>query len=370
MPLTSEPVSNITFGEFHSDHEPEVPALQASSSEIPRKRPYTVSGIDVTKQGVEIYPSDFPPCVATRLDRRTAGTRHNMVLTADSRGAWNPQLGELDLNRFARTADGLSPVIPRCPTTPDFNLATSAPRAASPSGNPEGRTVYDGLLVKVQKRFSHRYQFVASYALQKNLLEAATVNLNNYMSTYGPNLAKQNLNIAGVVELPFGVRLSINSSLISATPANPVISGIDLNGSGNTSYPLSFAVGLPYACINYSCGNSQLVSGVAKFNSTLAGPKALNGATVPTLTLPSDYHTGAPIVDQDVRVTKEFSYKERYKLQVFGEFFNVLNIGNLVYANVTLNSSAFGQPTARVGQGSTFSSGGPRAIQVGARISF
>ena len=52
------------------------------------------------------------------------------------------------------------------------------------------------------------------------------------------------------------------------------------------------------------------------------------------------------------------------------EFFNALNLANLTYTNNTLNSSAFGQPSARVGQASTFSSGGPRAIQVGARISF
>ena len=58
------------------------------------------------------------------------------------------------------------------------------------------------------------------------------------------------------------------------------------------------------------------------------------------------------------------------KPSVFYEFFNLLNIGNLTYGNLVLNSSAFGIPTARVGQTSTFSSGGPRAEQVGARISF
>jgi hypothetical protein len=109
---------------------------------------------------------------------------------------------------------------------------------------------------------------------------------------------------------------------------------------------------------------------VATFHSTLAGTKALNGATVPTITLPKRYHLGAPVIDQDMRVRKEFAYKERYRLQVFGEFFNVLNIGNLSYGSLTLNSSSFGVPTARVGQGSTFSSGGPRAIQVGARFNF
>jgi hypothetical protein len=173
--------------------------------------------------------------------------------------------------------------------------------------------------------------------------------------------------------MPFGVKMSLNSSIISSTPVSPVITGIDLNGSGNTTYPLTFAVPdqhLGYACFNVGCSQSDLQKAVDDFNTNVAGTKAKNGVTVPKITLPSNYHLGAPIINQDVRLTKEFAYKERYRLQVFGEFFNILNIGNTTYTNVTLNSSAFGQPTARVGQASTFSSGGPRAIQVGARFSF
>src|SRR5262249_46459333 len=161
------------------------------------------------------------------------------------------------------------------------------------------------------KRYSHHYQFVVSYALQKNLAEAATVNLNNYFATYGPTLAKHNLNIAGTIDMPWGFKLSLNSSLISATPAVPLINGIDLNGAGNVAFPLAFAVpGLQYGCFNYSCGSSDLQKAVDTFNSTLAGTKALNGAAVPRLALPTNYHLGAPIVDQDIRVTKEFRYKE------------------------------------------------------------
>jgi hypothetical protein len=374
-PLPLSALSTITLGDFIQIMNQQIPTLSAQLlGNTPTSGPYTTTGIQVLKQGIEIYPSKYPEL---RSYQTSIGVQRelpwNMVITADfaRRQGENAQLGELDLNRFGRTVDGLAPVIPKCATTPDFNPADVCSTGSITFWVPEGRTVYDGLLMKLQKRFSHRYQFVASYAMQKNLVEAATVNMNNYMATYGTNLSKQNFNLAGVVELPYGVKLSLNSSMISATPANPVISGIDLNGSGNTSYPLSFAVsGIPYGCFNYSCGNSQLTSAVSTFNSTLAGTKALNGATVPTLTLPANYHLGAPVIDQDIRVTKELSYKERYKLQVFGEIFNVLNIGNLTYGNVTLNSSAFGQPTARVGQASTFSSGGPRAMQVGARISF
>ena len=141
-------------------------------------------------------------------------------------------------------------------------------------------------------------------------------------------------------------------------------------------FSLSQAVsGFSYNCLNAGCGKDQLAAAVATFNSTVAtastGLKAKNGASIPTLTLPTNYDLGTPVFSQDVRVTKEFWYRERYRLQIFGEFFNVLNISNLSYGAFTLNSpTTFGQPTARIGQASTFGSGGPRAIQVGGRFSF
>jgi hypothetical protein len=373
-PIPIAALTNISLAEFIQIENQQKPLIQAQLSGTPTSGPYSIANIQVTKQGVEIYPSKYPEL---RSYQTSIGIQRelpwNLVLTADyaRRQGENAQLGELDLNRIARTADGLAPVIPLCTTVPDFDPTHECSNGTISFWVPEGRTVYDGLLIKVQKRYSHHYQFVVSYALQKNLAEAATVDLNNYFAAYGPTLARHNLNIAGTIDMPYGVKLSLNSSIISASPAVPVINGIDLNGAGNVAFPLALSVsGLQYACFNYSCGESDLAKAVSTFNSTVAGTKALNGVTVPKLTLPSSYHLGAPIVDQDIRVTKEFAYKERYRLQAFGEFFNVLNIGNLTYGNLALNSSAFGLPTARVGQGSTFSSGGPRAIQVGARFSF
>ena len=377
LPLNA--LTNLTFGDFIQIIDQQVPAIQTRLfSNTVTSGPYSVSGIQLTKQGVEIYPAAFP---LIRSYQTSIGVQrdlgHDMVLTADwaRRQGENLNLGEQDLNRFSRTADGLSPVIPKCPTTPDFNAADECSTGGITFWVPEGRSVYEGLLVKLQKRFSHRFQFQASYALQTLLYESAAVDLDNYFASYGPTLARHNLNVSGVVNLPLGFVLSLNSSIISASPVNPTVAGVDLNGSGNTNFPLALAVsGLQYNCLNVGCGKSDLASAVASWNSNVAtaatGKKARNGANIPTLKLPSNYGTGSPIITQDVRATKEFTYKERYKLSLFGEFFNVLNISNLVYSNFTLTSSAFGQPTGRVGQGSTFGSGGPRAIQVGARISF
>jgi hypothetical protein len=89
---------------------------------------------------------------------------------------------------------------------------------------------------------------------------------------------------------------------------------------------------------------------------------------------PLDTGSRAPIITQDARLTKTFVYKERYRLALYGEFFNLLNIANLSGYNFTLDTVktpqtfAFGQPTGRVNQ--VFGSGGPRAEQLGVRFSF
>jgi hypothetical protein len=380
-PLPVSALSNVTFGDFVQIINQQVPVLQSRLfGSTPKSGPYTVTNIDVTKQGVEVYPADFPLLRSYQTSlgfQRDLG--HDMAVTVDwvRRQGVHNNLGELDLNRFARRIDGLNSIIPACDTTPDFTVGRECSTGGITFWVPEGRSVYTGLLVKWQKRFSHRYQFVTSYALQRQLtVVSATANLDNYFATYGPNIPKHNLHVAGVVDLPLKFKLSVNSSIVSATPINPIITGIDLNGSGNTNFPLSEAVpGLTYNCFNYGCGKSDLAKAIATFNTTVAtaatGKRAMNGATIPTLSLPSNYDLGTPVFSQDFRITREVAIRERYRISAFVEFFNAFNIANLVYnGSPTINSVAFGQPTGRVGQGSTFGSGGPRAVQVGTRFMF
>ncbi|HYK59964.1 MAG TPA: carboxypeptidase-like regulatory domain-containing protein [Bryobacteraceae bacterium] len=378
-PLPINALTNMTLGQFIQIMNQQLPGLTAKLAPTPpASGPYSVAGIDVAKQGIEIYPSRFP---LLRSYQTSIGVQHefghDMVLSVDwaRRQGENVNLGELDLNHFGRTADGLSPVIPVCTAAQYYVPGQECSTGSITFWVPEGRSVYDGLLVKLQKRFSHRYQFVASYALQKLLSENAGVNLDNYFAGYGPTLARHNLNIAGTGNLWWGLTLSLNSSIISTPPVQPTISSIDLNGAGNTTFPLSEAdSNLSYNCFNAGCGKSDLAAAVAYFNSNWAGKKAMNGVTIPTLVLPSNYGLSAPIITQDARLTKEFVYKERYKLSVFGEFFNLFNIANLTGYNFTLDTVktpqtfAFGQPTGRVNQ--VFGSGGPRAVQLGARFSF
>jgi hypothetical protein len=390
-------LTTMTLGQFINIVNAQLPGLEAKLTPTPpASGPYSVSGIDVAKQGIEIYPSSFP---LLRSYQTSVGVQRELpwglVLTADwaRRQGENTNLGELDLNRYARTADaGEGPVIPLCQPSQYYVAGQECSTGSITFWTPEGRSVYDGLLVKAQKRFAHRFLFQASYALQKLVAENAGVDMNNYFAGYGPVLAPQNFNLSGRVNLPWGFSISLNSSMISRSPVMPTVSGpIDFNGSGNTSPALSLLdPNIGYNCFNSGCGKAQLQQAVAYYNENYAGKTALNGAVAPYVVLPPKYGLSQPIISQDMRITKEFAFKERYRLSVFGEFFNVLNVANLTVTNYALDQVAygtpgvsvsngivtppagqtysFGQPTSRVQQ--VFGSGGPRAIQVGARFSF
>jgi hypothetical protein len=179
-----------------------------------------------------------------------------------------------------------------------------------------------------------------------------------------------------VADFRWGFELSVNSSIVSRTPVQPVIAGADLSGTlgSGASAPL---LGNSYRCYNAGCGKGDLQAAVNAWNANYAGTKGPYGTALPKVVLPPDYQLGDPFFSQDFRVTKSFTYKERYQLKVFSEIFNALNIANLTGYSFSLDKAAanpaaqtysFGQPTQRAAQ--SFLSGGPRAIQVGARVSF
>lgn len=385
----------LTLGQFIQIYNQEFPAINAFFSPSPQTSgTFQYAAIDYAKNGAQLYapgaflvPHSYQTSIGVQQD-----LGHDLVLTADwaRRLSVNTSISSVDLNHYSEVINGVqSPVIPKCPTSPDLNPADECSLGAFTFNWDEGRAVYEGLLIKLQKRMSKHYSLIGSYALQRLLGLTSAVNLNNYFESYGQQLAHQNLNVAFVYELPWGFQFSLNNSYISVTPTMPLTTGIDLSGTGAVaSGPLP---GLPYNCGGVTCGDSQLQAAVAAFNNAYAGKTAPNGSVIPTYVLPPSYKFGEPILYQDIRLTKTFAYKERYKLSLMGEVFNVGNIdgsANLtgygtsldaLAKGCTLNSNgystscstqtyAFGQPTNRAQQ--TFLSGGPRAIQLGARFSF
>ncbi len=91
---------------------------------------------------------------------------------------------------------------------------------------------------------------------------------------------------------------------------------------------------------------------------------ARDASRPPMIFLTTFLHTGRADYS-----TRSLSEPRGARLMLFGEVFNLFNTANLVnYGGNLLEPSTFGQPAGRFSQ--VFGSGGPRAFQVGTRLSF
>ncbi|MEO7509065.1 MAG: TonB-dependent receptor, partial [Pyrinomonadaceae bacterium] len=91
------------------------------------------------------------------------------------------------------------------------------------------KTKYDGLLISVEKRFSHNFQFRAGYTLSKAFnyanddqipFSSGPVDPTRLYLEYGPtpNDQRHRFTFAGSLDLPYGFRLSPIITLASAVP--------------------------------------------------------------------------------------------------------------------------------------------------------
>ena len=330
-----------------------------------------------------IYPHDFPTARANHLN---VGFQRELtnetVLQADVvyrkllHGTPGGFFGaSVDFNRF-NAIDG--PVIPRCTTT----AAANDPNAQCSSGPINfwwagATSEYKALLMKLDKRFSHRYQFTASYALQSSQsIQDVTQNLNDYFATYGPDLPRHNLTLAARVDLPGNVQVSLLSTFQGRPPVVPYIAGFDNTGTNVSSggySPLLSILGQGYSGF---LSKDDLQNLVNQYNTTIAGtltPAGVAGISkgqrYPTITLPADYQLGDLFSSQDLRIMKAFKFGDHSDFRVIGEVFNIFNTSNLTNFNYNLvDTATFGKANQRVGQ--TFGSGGPRAAQLAVRIGF
>jgi hypothetical protein len=92
--------------------------------------------------------------------------------------------------------------------------------------------------------------------------------------------------------------------------------------------------------------------------------------------VPDNLRFGDNFSSLDLRISKTFKLGENVRLQPIAEVFNLFNVTNVLgfsksnysgFGN-TLGSPTFGQPVMTAG--GVFGSGGPRAFQFAARLTF
>jgi hypothetical protein len=247
------------------------------------------------------------------------------------------------------------------------------------------KTWYDGLLVNLQKRFSIRYSFNASYTLQKSFnfsnddqipFQVPPLNPNNLQLDKGPppNEERHRFTFSAVIDMPYDFQLSPIYTLASNVPFDiqlpPDIGGtripvLQRNAGGRT-----FRTG------------SELNAFINEFNT--GRPVA---SRLPLVR--DDLELGDSFQSLDLRLTKTFRFGESFNIQAISEVFNLFNVTNIRGVNNVnfsgfqntllrdsddpanpgfLRSSRFGSAIQTAG--GVFGTGGPRAFQFAVRVNF
>jgi hypothetical protein len=258
------------------------------------------------------------------------------------------------------------------------------------------RTKYDGLLLSLEKRFAHRYQFRASYTLSRSSNYAnddqipfsnGPIDSNDLRREYGPtpNDQRHRFTFSGVFQLPGAVRVAPILTLASSVPIDILLP----DGSSRVCE------------LQRNAGTRQFHTG-AELNAALSQINSAGGSLCPNadpstgfrprVLVPlvrDDLKLGDNFSSLDLRVSKVFRVGERWRIEPIAEVFNLFNVTNVLgvsnvnysgFSNVLvrdsndpsspgfLRSSSFGQPVTTAG--GVFGSGGPRAFQFGARVNF
>jgi outer membrane receptor for ferrienterochelin and colicin len=372
-PLPVTALANFPTVFNGADFEAILPTLQAAATQQlqinPNNTNLAIRNINVfkTSPGQDIFVNDFRPPYSQQaslgLQRQVT---NDLVVSADFvyRHFLRERIRGTDLNHWLSVT---GPVIPACTGAEAANPLAECSTGPIDFDVSGGRSTYKGLLLRVDKRFTRKFSFLASYAYQVLNGFNGVVNDYDWFASNGPQIGRQSLTFSGTYKLPWGFEISNISTFASRGPFEPVINNVDPTGAGLPGdLPLP---GAGYNQFGITLGTSDLVRLVNAFNQQYAGTVTPRNQKVPTITLPANFSFGRNSFSMDFRLTKAFKlYKERAKLLLFGEVFNVLNYANLGGYNNELTSSTFGQPTSVPSQ--VLGSGGPRIFQLGGRVQF
>ncbi len=246
------------------------------------------------------------------------------------------------------------------------------------------KTKYDGLLLSLEKHFSNRYQFRASYTLSKTFnysnddqipFSNGPVDPNDLQREYGPspNDQRHRFVFSGAFDLPHKIELAPIFTLASGVPMDILLP------DGSFRIPT----------LQRNAGGRLFHTG-AELNAFIQTVNAGGGiAGDPLPLVADDARFNDTFNSFDLRVSRVFKIGERVSIQPIAEVFNLFNVTNVLgFSNVNysgfsnvlirdsndptspafLRSSSFGRAVTTAG--GVFGSGGPRAFQFAARVKF
>jgi hypothetical protein len=177
-------------------------------------------------------------------------------------------------------------------------------------------------------------------------------------------------------------------------PATVTMGTFDPVGDGSSNFRLP---GMKINEFGWSMNADDIRRLVNDYNSKYPAPANValkdvprsqrdsQGRAYPYIVLPEKFANDDSFMTHDLRLSRTIRIREKARLQITAEGFNIFNIANLTGFSGVLDAYVrpavtggtprlpatgllFGQSTARVS--AIFGTGGPRAFQVAARLSF
>jgi hypothetical protein len=246
------------------------------------------------------------------------------------------------------------------------------------------RTKYDALLVSADRQFSGGHNVRVAYTLAKAFNYAnddqipflnGPIDPTDLRREYGPtpNDRRHRLVATGQARVGGGVSIAALWTISSGVPMDIMMP------DGQTRIPT----------IQRNAGGRQFrtASELNAFITETNAAGGVNGVLLPLVT--NDARFTDAFDSLDLRVSRPFAINARVRIEPMIEIFNLFDVTNILgisnvnysgFSNVLvrdsdspgtpgyLRSSRFGQPVTTAG--GVFGSGGPRAMQLAARITF
>jgi hypothetical protein len=245
------------------------------------------------------------------------------------------------------------------------------------------RTQYSGLLVEFERRYANRFGARAAYTLSRawNFANDDQIPFGNgpldpddLEREWGPtpNDRRHRLVLSGLAELGYGLRLAGVLTMSSGVPMDILLPGGDSR--------------IPALPRNAGGRMFETAADLNAFVTELNASGGVDGVPLP-LVSPSARFTDS-FSSLDVRVSRRFTVGA-VTVDAFAEVFNLFDVTNVLGTSTVnysgfvnalvrdsndpddpgfLTSSRFGTPVSTAG--GVFGSGGPRALQIGARVGF
>ena len=246
------------------------------------------------------------------------------------------------------------------------------------------RTKYDALLLSAERQFQNGHGFRVGYTLAKAFNYAnddqipflnGPIDPNDLRREFGPtpNDRRHRFVASGQVQAGGGISLAALWTISSGVPMDIMMPGAQTR--------------VPTLQRNAGGRQFQTARELNTFITETNAAGGIDGVLLPLVSETARFNDSFNSLD--IRISRPFKAGTRIRIEPMVEVFNLFNVTNILgvsnvnysgYSNVLvrdsdqtgtpgyLRSSRFGQPVTTAG--GVFGSGGPRAMQLAARVTF